>query len=123
MKPELRHMLPRRSGSIVNIASGAGPIGVPGAPAYTASKHGVLGITRATALEHAQSGGRIIAICPGAVHTEMLAGGEEAQVAVHPIGRIPEPVEMAAVVRWLCSSDSSFVLRAAIAVDGGLTAR
>lgn len=123
VKHELRHMVPRGSGSIVTIASGAGMIGVPGAPAYTASKHGALGVTRSAALEHARSGVRINAVCPGAVRTRMLAGAEDFQAAAHPIGRLADPSEIAGAVRWLCSSDSTYVLGAAIAVDGGYTAQ
>jgi NAD(P)-dependent dehydrogenase (short-subunit alcohol dehydrogenase family) len=123
VKHELRPMVGRGSGSIVNIASAAAFIGVPGGVAYTASKHGVVGVTRAAALEYAASGVRINAVCPGGVRTRMLAGFEDLQGPTHPIGRLAEPMEIATAVRWLCSSDSSFVLGAAILVDGGITAQ
>lgn len=122
LKHELPPMLERGSGSIVNIASGASFIGVPGSVAYTASKAGVMGLTRAAALEHARSGVRINAVCPGAVRTQMLAGFEDLQAGAHPVGRIAEPMEIGTAVRWLCSSDSSFVVGAGISVDGGFTA-
>jgi NAD(P)-dependent dehydrogenase (short-subunit alcohol dehydrogenase family) len=123
VKHELVPMLARGSGSIVNIASAAAFIGVPGGVAYTASKHGVVGVTRAAALEHAASGVRINAVCPGGVRTRMLAGFEDLQGPTHPVGRLAEPMEIATAVRWLCSSDSSFVVGAAILVDGGITAQ
>jgi NAD(P)-dependent dehydrogenase (short-subunit alcohol dehydrogenase family) len=123
VKHELEAMVARGSGSIVNIASAAAVIGVPGGMAYTASKHGVLGVTRAAALENAMNGVRINAVCPGGVRTRMLAGYEDLQGPTHPIGRLAEPMEIGTAVRWLCSSDSSFVLGAAILVDGGITAQ
>jgi NAD(P)-dependent dehydrogenase (short-subunit alcohol dehydrogenase family) len=122
VKHELRPMVARGSGSIVNIASAAALIGVPGGMAYTASKHGALGVTRAAALENAATGVRINAICPGGVRTRMLAGFEEMQGPTHPLGRLAEPIEIGTAARWLCSSDSSFVTGAAIVVDGGITA-
>ena len=123
VKHELKPMVERGSGSIVNIASAAALIGVPGGMAYTASKHGVLGVTRAAALEVAPSGVRINAVCPGGVRTRMLAGFEDMQGPLHPLGRLAEPIEIGTAVRWLCSSDSSFVAGAAIVVDGGITAQ
>jgi NAD(P)-dependent dehydrogenase (short-subunit alcohol dehydrogenase family) len=122
VKHELRPMVERGSGSIVNIASAAALIGVPGGMAYTASKHGALGVTRAAALENAARGVRVNAICPGGVRTRMLAGFEDVQGPTHPLGRLAEPIEIGTAARWLCSSDASFVTGAAIAVDGGITA-
>jgi NAD(P)-dependent dehydrogenase (short-subunit alcohol dehydrogenase family) len=122
VKHELRPVVERGAGSIVNIASAAALIGVPGGMAYTASKHGALGVTRAAALENAASGVRINAICPGGVRTRMLAGFEDMQGPTHPLGRLAEPIEIGTAARWLCSSDSSFVTGAAIVVDGGITA-
>jgi NAD(P)-dependent dehydrogenase (short-subunit alcohol dehydrogenase family) len=122
VKHELRPMVERGSGSIVNIASAAALVGVPGGMAYTASKHGALGVTRAAALEYAPSGVRVNAVCPGGVRTRMLAGFEAMAGPTHPLGRLAEPIEIGTAVRWLCSSDSSFVTGAAIVVDGGITA-
>lgn len=123
VKHEVRHMRARQWGAVVNVASGAALIGLPGAPAYTSSKHGVVGITRSAALELASSGVRVNAVCPGGVRTRMLAGVEDFQAAAQPNGRIAEPMEIGTAVRWLCSSESSFVLGAAIVVDGGVTAQ
>jgi NAD(P)-dependent dehydrogenase (short-subunit alcohol dehydrogenase family) len=89
------------------------------------SKHGVLGLTKSAALEYGRQGVRVNAVCPGTVRTPMvdaatrLPGLEEQLVALHPIGRIGTPEEVANAVLWLCSDDASFVLGHALAVDGG----
>lgn len=130
LRRELAHMLGRGSGAIVNCASVAGLVGFPGLPAYTASKHGVVGLTRTAALETAAKGIRVNAVCPGAIRTPMLdrimTGHPEVGAGIltnEPIGRLGEPEEIAAVVVWLCSPAASFVTGQAIAADGGWVAR
>jgi len=130
MKHEIKQMLIQGGGSIVNIASGAGLVAVPYAAAYVASKHGVVGLTRAAAIEYTRLGIRINAVCPGYIRTPMslksiadTPGMTEEVAASHmPIGRIGEPGEIADAVLWLCSAQASFVVGAAIPIDGGYTA-
>ncbi len=126
LKYEIPALLASGGGSIVNMASGAGLVGFAGLPAYVASKHGVVGLTKAAALEYAQQGIRINAICPGSTRTPMLEGFmggdpniERAMTAGIPLGRLGRPDEIAEAVVWLCSDASSFVLGHAMAVDGG----
>jgi NAD(P)-dependent dehydrogenase (short-subunit alcohol dehydrogenase family) len=126
MKYEIPRILEQGGGAIVNTSSGAGLIGFPGTAPYVASKHGVLGLTKTAALEYAKSGIRINAICPGTARTRMVdewIGGdpalEEQVAALHPIGRIAEPEEIAAAAIWLCSDDASFMCGHAMSVDGG----
>jgi NAD(P)-dependent dehydrogenase (short-subunit alcohol dehydrogenase family) len=129
----LRHEIPamlERGGAIVNMASGAGLVGFPGLPAYVASKHGVVGLTRAAAMEYAGQGVRINAICPGSTRTPMLEGfmGGDEQVERMltrpiPVGRLGRPEEIAEAVVWLCSDAASFVVGHALAVDGGTIMR
>ena len=111
------------------MASAAGLMGFANLPAYVASKHGVVGLTKSVALEFARSGIRVNAVCPGNVHTPMLegfAGGDEKVLQgmgrVTPIGRLAEPGEIAEAVVWLCSDAASFVTGHAMAVDGGVLA-
>ncbi|HTI07853.1 MAG TPA: SDR family oxidoreductase [Puia sp.] len=129
MKHELPHMLKQGKGAIVNCASVAGLIGFPGLPAYVASKHAVIGLTRTAALENAKLGVRINAVCPGVIKTPMvdrLTGkdktAEQQFVNMEPVGRFGEPAEVAEVVVWLCSDAASFVTGHAMPVDGGWTA-
>jgi NAD(P)-dependent dehydrogenase (short-subunit alcohol dehydrogenase family) len=130
MKYELPQMLKQGGGSIVNTASAAGLIGLPGGTAYVASKHGVAGLTKSAALEYAKSGIRINAVCPGFIRTAMVErvidGGsisEDAMVAAEPIGRIGKPEEIANAVLFLCSDDASFVTGLPMPVDGGYVAQ
>jgi NAD(P)-dependent dehydrogenase (short-subunit alcohol dehydrogenase family) len=124
MKYEIPHLL-AEGGAIVNTASGAGLVGYPGQSPYVSSKHGVLGLTKSAALEYGHRGVRVNAVCPGTVLTPMVEaatqvpGLEEQLVALHPIGRIGTPDEIAQAVLWLCSDGASFVLGHALAVDGG----
>jgi NAD(P)-dependent dehydrogenase (short-subunit alcohol dehydrogenase family) len=128
MKHELRRMVTFGRGSIVNIASGAGIVGVPGFAGYVAAKHGQVGLTKAAALDYGAQGIRVNAIAAGLVDTPLIAEGRSpavmaARIAAHPIGRIGRPEEIADAVVWLCSDRSSFVTGAAIPVDGGYAAR
>ena len=132
-KHELRVMAEQGSGSILNMASAAGVIGWAGASGYVAAKHGVVGLSKAAALEFAAQGIRVNAICPSYVETPMVAdlfenilGGDPAHVdaarANHPIGRFAKAEEIAAACVWLLSDKASFVTGTAMSVDGGYTA-
>lgn len=130
MREEIRQMLKQETGgAIVNCSSVAGLIGLPNISAYVASKHGVIGLTRAAALEVARHKIRVNAVCPGAIETPMLErymggidGGRERMEAIEPAGRIGEPNEIASAVLWLCGEGASFTTGQALAVDGGWTA-
>lgn len=130
MRHQIPALLARGGGSIVNCSSVAGLVGFPNSPAYVASKHGVVGLTRTAALELAESGIRVNAVCPGVIETEMISrfthddpAAAAALNAMEPMGRMGQPEEIADTVVWLCSNRSSFVTGQAIAVDGGLVAR
>ena len=130
MRHEIPRMLERGGGSIVNCASVAGLVGFAGSSAYTASKHGVVGMSKSTALELAEAGIRVNAVCPGVIETDMItravAGNPEMEaglLAMEPMARLGRPEEIADTVVWLFSDRSSFVTGQAIAVDGGLVAR
>jgi len=128
MKYEVRALLARGAGSIVNISSAGGLYGVSSLGAYIAAKHGVVGLTRSAALELATMGVRVNAICPGLIDTPQYHGlkesGADWSVIVKrcPMNRFGEPSEVADVALWLLSAKSSYVTGQAIAVDGGLTA-
>jgi NAD(P)-dependent dehydrogenase (short-subunit alcohol dehydrogenase family) len=129
MKYELQEMVKNQRGVIVNNASVAGVRGFANAAAYVASKHGVVGLTRAAALEHARTGIRINALCPGIVRTPMVErviGGDEERESFYrslePIGRLGEPQEIVQAVQWLFSDEASFVTGHALVVDGGMCA-
>jgi NAD(P)-dependent dehydrogenase (short-subunit alcohol dehydrogenase family) len=129
MKYEIRQMIKQGGGVIVNTASLAGLVGSPSQSIYTASKHAVIGLTKAAAIEYGRHGIRINSVCPGMVNTQMLARALEREPQrekklrnVHPIGRFAEPSEIADAALWLCSDQSSFVNGHQLAVDGGLTA-
>ena len=126
MKHQIPRLLANGGGNIVNTSSVAGKIGMPGIAPYVASKHGVIGITKTAALEYAQSNIRINAVCPGVIETPMVEhycqGKKETYnqlKAAEPVGRFGKPDEVAQVVYWLCSPDSSFITGDAINVDGG----
>jgi NAD(P)-dependent dehydrogenase (short-subunit alcohol dehydrogenase family) len=134
LQAELGAMIKSGGGSIVNLSSVAGLIGFPGLSPYVASKHGVIGLTKNAALEYAQSGIRVNAVCPGGIDTRMLESLAEQATAgaqtssemmdpLHPIGRIGTPNEVAELIVWLCSPRASFVTGTAIPVDGGFVAQ
>lgn len=133
MKHEIPAMLERGGGAIVNNASILGLVGFANAPAYTASKHGVVGLTKAAAQEYAPRGIRINAVCPGFIETPMvMERGVQAGVNrdvydqlvnLHPLGRLGRAEEIASAVVWLCSDRASFVTGYPLAVDGGYVSR
>ncbi len=130
MKNEIPEMLKQGKGVIINCASIAGLVGFPGLPAYVASKHGIIGLTKTAALEYAKLGIRVNAVCPGAIKTPMIdriTGNkkevEEQFAGMEPIGRLGQPEEVANAVLWMCSDEASFVTGHAMAVDGAWTAQ
>lgn len=130
MKYQLPVMQKAGRGAIVNTASGAGVIGTPALAAYTASKHGLLGLTKTTAMENARTGIRVNAILPGSIDTPMLQAfmdtSEEASQLIRssqPGGRLGTPEEIAQAVVWLCSDRASFVSGASLAVDAAAVCR
>ncbi|MFN8537742.1 MAG: SDR family oxidoreductase [Thermomicrobiales bacterium] len=129
LRHEIPAMLAAGGGAIVNIASVLGQVALPGSPAYTAAKHGVVGLTRTAATEYAAAGIRVNAVGPGFISTPLIAGLQaDAErlphiVALHPIGRLGNPAEVAELILWLLSDRASFVTGAYYAVDGGYLAR
>jgi NAD(P)-dependent dehydrogenase (short-subunit alcohol dehydrogenase family) len=128
MRHEIPQMLKAGGGVIVNCASVAGLVGAPYVSAYVAAKHGVVGLTKAAALEYARSNIRINAVCPGMIDTPMLRAGmtDDIRTALlneSPLGRLGSPAEVAAAVLWLCDPMAAFVSGQAIAIDGAWTAR
>jgi NAD(P)-dependent dehydrogenase (short-subunit alcohol dehydrogenase family) len=128
MKHEIPEMRKVGGGAIVNTSSGAGIIGVPRFANYVAAKHGVVGLTKAAALEVIGDGIRVNAICPGTARSQMvdqwMDGSAEAEAAVaglHPIGRIAEAREIAEGAVWLASGAASFAVGSALVLDGGYT--
>ncbi|MEK6748601.1 MAG: SDR family oxidoreductase [Pseudomonadota bacterium] len=129
MKYQIPHLL-KTGGTIVNTASIAGLVGIAALSAYSASKHGIIGLTRTAALEYAKQGLRINAVCPGGTRTPMAGFGSgndaaaaQAAAAFSPNGRVAEPEEMAAAIIWLSSAQSSYVNGHPLVVDGGYVAQ
>jgi len=129
LKFELQQMLKQgRTGAIVNNSSVAGFIGSYGTATYAASKHGVLGLTKAAALEVAKTGIRVNAVCPAVIETPMadrLFGEPEVRktmLGFHPVGHFGEPRDVAEAVLWMCSSAAGFMTGQSLVLDGGLLA-
>jgi NAD(P)-dependent dehydrogenase (short-subunit alcohol dehydrogenase family) len=130
MKYEIPEILKQGKGAIVNCASVAGLVGFAGLPAYVASKHGVIGLTKTAALECAKLGIRVNVVCPGVIQTPMidrLTGKTKEAIeqftGLEPVGRFGQPEEIANAVVWMCSDEASFVTGHAMAVDGGFVAQ
>ena len=131
MRREIEAMLAKgNGGAIVNVSSTLGVRGSPMASAYSAGKHGVVGLTRTAAIEYAPASIRVNAVCPGAIDTPMMdetferfPGFREALLGFVPMGRMGRPDEVAAAIAWLCSDAASFVTGECLAVEGGLLAR
>jgi len=129
LKYEIRQMLKQGGGgAIVNMASVAGWIGSAGAATYCASKHGVMGLTKAAALETARNGIRINVVCPAVIETPMgerLFGAPDMKkyaLGFHPVGRFGTPMEVAEAVLWMCSDRASFMTGQSLVLDGGFLA-
>jgi NAD(P)-dependent dehydrogenase (short-subunit alcohol dehydrogenase family) len=130
MKHQIPAIIASGGGAVVNTASYAGLVAVPFASAYVASKHGVVGLSKAAAIEFGKKGVRVNAVCPGSARTQLnierVAGNpaiEKAMTDVSPMKRFAEPEEIANAVVWLCSDEASFVNGHALAVDGGALAQ
>src|SRR5437660_11598604 len=129
MKHEIPLILKHGAGgAIVNTSSGAGIIGIKGSPAYTAAKHGVIGLTKAAALDYAAQNIRVNAVCPGYIDTPMMGRftggtpeGRAKVIAEEPAGRMGKPEEIANAVLWLCSDGAAFMVGHAMVIDGGQT--
>jgi len=129
LKHQIRQMLdnnPPNRGSIVNTSSNAGLRAVTMLSAYTASKHGILGLTKNAAVEYAQDGIRVNAVCPGAIMTPLMSDQpperQQEILAPQAMTRFGDPAEVAAAVVWLCSAEASFVTGVALPVDAGSVA-
>jgi NAD(P)-dependent dehydrogenase (short-subunit alcohol dehydrogenase family) len=130
LKYEILQMLKQGGGAIVNTSSVIGLVAVRHQPAYIASKHGVVGLTKAAALEYARAGIRVNAVCPAAIRTPALEWFirenpqvEEQLIAQNPMGRLGTPEEIAEAVAWLCSDAASYITGHSMVVDGGVIAQ
>jgi NAD(P)-dependent dehydrogenase (short-subunit alcohol dehydrogenase family) len=126
LKYEIPELVRSGGGAIVNNASVVGLSGSSGTPAYVASKHGIVGLTRAAARDHAKQGVRVNAVCPGTIHTPMYVRREGSDpshdsdvAAAIPLGRLGQPEDVAEAVVWLCSDGASFITGQTLVIDGG----
>jgi NAD(P)-dependent dehydrogenase (short-subunit alcohol dehydrogenase family) len=123
LQQEIAAMLDSGGGAIVNMTSTAGLEGIGGLAAYVSTKHGIVGLTKVTALEYAARGIRVNAIAPGPILTEQLeragAAAQQGAAQAMPMKRIGRPEEVAAAVTWLCSDGASFITGATLPIDGG----
>ncbi|MAI64728.1 MAG: oxidoreductase [Alteromonas sp.] len=130
MKNALKHMSANGGGHIINIASVAGLRSAPMISAYSASKHGVIGLTKSAAVEYARANIRINTVCPSFVDTPMVQGvlsklderGQKGLVGANPMKRLGKPEEIANAIAWLCSEESSFMTGQSVVLDGGMLA-
>ncbi|MCK1312422.1 MULTISPECIES: SDR family oxidoreductase [unclassified Bradyrhizobium] len=129
MRSEIPLIMKQGGGAIVNISSGAGVKGIQGQAGYCAAKFGVVGLSKAAALDYAKSNIRVNVVCPGIIETPMMERfsggtpeGRERVIAQEPVGRMGKPEEIAAAVVWLCSDAAAFVVGHAMVIDGGQTA-
>lgn len=120
MRAEIRAMLERGGGAIVNVSSTGGLTGVAGLGGYVAAKHAIVGLSKTAALDYAASHVRINCIAPGPIATEQIPNDRRGRIAQSvPLKRIGEPEDVAELVRWLCSNQSQFITGAVITIDGG----
>lgn len=130
MKHALRQMTAQGGGHIINIASVAGLRSSPMISAYSASKHGVVGLTKSAAVEYARANIRVNAVCPSFVDTPMVQGvlsklderGQKNIIGANPMKRLGKPEEIANAIAWLCSEESSFMTGQSVVLDGGMLA-
>lgn len=130
MKQAIAHMLKHGGGQVINIASVAGLRSAPMISAYSAAKHGVIGLTRSVAVEYARANIRINAVCPSFVDTPMVQGvlshldekGKNAIIKANPMKRLGKPEEIAGAIAWLCTDESSFMTGQSVVLDGGMLA-
>lgn len=127
MHQQIPAMLASGGGSVINMASILGSVGSPGVSGYVAAKHGVVGLTKSTALEYGEQNIRVNAVGPGYIETPLLDEMDEEQInqliGLHPIGRLGEAEEIAELVLWLASEKSSFVTGSYYPIDGGYLAQ
>ena len=134
MKHQINRMLAQGGGAIVNVSSNFGLVGSVGMPAYSAAKHGVIGLSKTAALEYATKGVRVNAVCPGPIDTPMVdkiiraqqEKGDQLLASVKsrlPMGRLGRPEEVAEAIVWLCSPEAAFVTGAVLSADGGFVAQ
>ena len=128
MKHQIPVMLEQGGGSIVNTASIAGLGAAPKMSVYSASKHAVIGLTKSAAVEYAKKGIRVNAVCPAVIDTDMFRRAAETDprkaeyaAAMHPVGRLGKPEEIAGAVLYLCSPEAAFTTGVALPLDGGVT--
>jgi NAD(P)-dependent dehydrogenase (short-subunit alcohol dehydrogenase family) len=130
MKYEIPQMLKQGGGAIVNTSSTAGLTGIGSNPAYVASKHGVVGLTKAAALTYAKRGIRVNSVCPGVIYTPLVKqlidtypDMEKVVTGLNPMARLGSPEEVAQAVIWLCSDAASFITGHPLSIDGGVVAQ